>query len=205
MRLHANRTTAPERARRPTPAKLPRPAAAAHPDGTTSAPRAPSSASAAWRPCHDRQGLGSRRKSPQKWWKSNGAIRVMKVNHAKTWMKAIQQIRIDYCPWNVVQHAPVNQFNHKRQRCAKARHSSWWSDLHHWNYQRTINGACWSSISPNAAGVPAACFGAALMPIVQALSCVLETCSVRSISESSVEHEGWMHQMIIAPKCDASC
>ena len=100
-----------------------------------------------------------------------------------------------------MQHAPVTQFNHKRQRCGKARHSSWWSDLHYWNYQRSINGACWSSISASAAGVPAACFGVALMPVVQALSCVLETSSVRVISESSVEHPGrikWsLHQNVM--------
>ena len=33
----------------------------------------------------------------------------------------------------------------------------------------TINGACFSYVSPTAAEVPAACFDAALMPIVQAL------------------------------------
>ena len=54
----------------------------------------------------------------------------------------------------------------------------------------TINGACSSFFTPTAAEVPATCLGAALMAMVQALSCVLETSSVRSISESSAEHEG---------------
>ena len=39
---HANRPTAPERARRAAPAQPPRPAAASPPDVATSAPRAPS-------------------------------------------------------------------------------------------------------------------------------------------------------------------
>ena len=59
---HANRPTAPERARLPAPAQPPTPAAASPPDGATSEPRAPSSAGAAWRPCHDHQVLISLRR-----------------------------------------------------------------------------------------------------------------------------------------------
>ena len=52
----------------------------------------------------------------------------------------------------------------------------------------TINGAC-SSYFTSAAGVPAACFGVALMPMVQALSCVL----TRSEADgSSVQHQKWV-------------
>ena len=50
----------------------------------------------------------------------------------------------------------------------------------------TINGACLSYVSPTAAGVPAACFGAALMPIVQALTCVLRK---HFQSDPSVSHQ----------------
>ena len=37
----------------------------------------------------------------------------------------------------------------------------------------TIDGACLSYVFPSAARIPGACFGVALMAVVQALSCVL--------------------------------
>ena len=50
----------------------------------------------------------------------------------------------------------------------------------------TINGACSSFFTPTAAEVPATCFGVALMPMVQALSCVLWK---HVQSDSSVSHQ----------------
>ena len=49
----------------------------------------------------------------------------------------------------------------------------------------TINGACSSFSTPTAAEVPATCLGAALMPSVQALTCVLKHFQ----SEPSVSHQ----------------
>ena len=64
----------------------------------------------------------------------------------------------------------------------------------------TINVACLSYVSQNAARVPAKCFGMALMAVVQAVSCVLWK---HLQSESPLEHEGCII-IIAAPKCVAS-
>ena len=59
----------------------------------------------------------------------------------------------------------------------------------------TIDGAC-SSYFTSAAGVPAKCFGMALMPMVQSLSCIL---TGSESDKSSVQHQQSIDsQMIVA-------